>query len=408
VSVRTRRALALAGLLALAALWALAATRLLRTSVPSHLELPHLTAERFFTAEYLRRSASYERFLRIDWVLSQLALLLALGGYALRGERLMRESAAGRVGTGLMLGMLGLAVVWIARLPFGLAEVWWERCHHVSHQSYPSWILESFFGLGGEFLFVCFAIAIVMGFAGLLGNRWWLAGVPALVGVAVLIAFVSPFLVGQTHAARSPALRADASQLAHAEGLGSVRVEVQEVHRFTTQVNAEAVGLGPTRRVILWDTLLGGRFTRGEVRVVLAHEIGHLAHNHIWRGLGWFGLFAIPIGFLVAMTTRVRGGLYDPRAVPLALLAFVVLQLALSPAQNAVTRRMEAEADWSALQATRDSASARSAFVSLARASRADPDPPGWWQALTGDHPTILQRLEMVEGWSAPRATSAG
>jgi STE24 endopeptidase len=85
-----------------------------------------------------------------------------------------------------------------------------------------------------------------------------------------------------------------------------------------------------------------------------------------------------------------------------------VLQLAFSPAQNAVTRRMEAEADWSALQATRDPGSARSAFVSLARASRADPDPPGWWQALTGDHPTILQRLEMVEGWSARRAASAG
>jgi STE24 endopeptidase len=404
VSVRARRALAVGALAVLAALWAFAATRLLRTSVPSDLKLPHLDVHRYFSRSDLDRTAGYERFLRIDFVLSQIVLVLALVGYALRGERLMRESAAGRVGTGLLLGMLGLAVVWIAELPFGLAEVWWERRHGVSHQGYVDWIFATFFGLGGEFLFICFTIAIVMGFAGLFGNRWWIAGVPALVAVAVLIAFISPFLVGEVHAARSESLRADARQLAHAEGLKSVKVQVQDVHRFTTQVNAEAVGLGPTRRVILWDTLVDGRFSRGEVRTVLAHEIGHLAHDHIWKGLAWLALFGIPIGFLLALATRAKGGLYDPRAVPLALLVFVLLQLVLSPAQNAVTRRMEAEADWSALQATRDPASAQSAFIRLAKTSRVDPDPPGWWRALTGDHPTILERIEMVDAWRARQA----
>ena len=401
---RARRALAIGAFVVLAALWAFAASRLLRTSVPSGLKLPHLDVHRYFTKVDLDRTAGYERFLRIDFVLSQIALVLALVGYALRGERLMTESAAGRVGTGLLLGMLGLAVVWIAQLPFGLAEVWWERRHGVSHQSYLDWIFASFFGLGGEFLFVCFAIAIVMGFAGLLGNRWWIAGVPALVAVAVLIAFISPFLIGDVHSARSPALRADARQLSRVQGIDPVRVQVQDVHRFTTQVNAEAVGLGPTRRVILWDTLVNGHFTRGEVRTVLAHEIGHIVHDHIWKGLAWLALFGIPIGFVLAMATRAKGGLYDPRAVPLALLVFVLLQLALSPAQNAVTRRMEAEADWSALQATRDPASAQGAFVRLAKTSRVDPDPPGWWRALSGDHPTILERIEMVEAWRMRQA----
>jgi STE24 endopeptidase len=403
VSARLRRPLALAAFAVLAVLWVLAASRLWRTTVPSGLKLPHLSAASYFTPAYLHHASSYERFLRIDFVLSQLALIAALVGYALRGERLMRESAAGRVGTGLMLGMLGLAVVWIAQLPFGLAGTWWERRHGVSHQGYLSWIFESFFSLGGEFLFICLTIAIVMGFAGVLGNRWWVAGVPALVGVAVLIAFISPFLVGEVHSPDDPVLRADAAQLARVEGIGHVRVKVEDVHRFTTAPNAEAVGLGPTRRVILWDTLLSGRFPRGEVRVVLAHEIGHLAHNHIWRGLGWLALFGLPVGFLIAMATRGRGGLYEPRAVPLALLVFVVLQLVISPAQNATTRRMETEADWSALRATNDPADARSAFQRLARTSHADPDPPGWWQALTGDHPTIMQRIEMVAAYAATK-----
>jgi STE24 endopeptidase len=337
---------------------------------------------------------------RIDYVLSQIALIAALVGYALRGERLTRESAAGRVGTGLLLGMLGLGVVWFAQLPFGIADLWWERRHGISHQGYVSYVLDSFFGLGGAFLSVCLVIAIVMGFAGLLRNRWWIPGAPAIVAVGVLVAFISPFLIPAVHRLHDPRLQADARQLERVEGLPHIPVEVQNVHQFTTAPNAESVGLGPTRRVILWDTLIRHRrFPRPEVRVVLAHEFGHLKHNHIWKGLAWTAVFLLPIAFLVALSTRARGGLYSPRAVPLALLVFMVLQLVTSPLQNAVSSRMESEADWTALNATRDPTAATSLFQRLARTSRADPNPPGWWQALVGNHPTIMERIEMVRAW---------
>jgi STE24 endopeptidase len=152
--------------------------------------------------------------------------------------------------------------------------------------------------------------------------------------------------------------------------------------------------------VILWDTLLSGRFPRGEVRVVIGHELGHLKHQHIWKGLGWEAVFLLPIAFVIALATRGRGGLYAPRAVPLALLIFVALQLLVSPLQNVVSSRMEQEADWTALNATRDPEAATSLFQRLARTSLADPDPPGWWQALTGDHPTIMRRIEMTKAWA--------
>jgi Zn-dependent protease with chaperone function len=398
VSTAARRAAPVLGLALLAA-WIWAITQLLHTSVPSSLHLPHLRASDYFTPAQLHRARSYERFVRIDFVLSQIALLVALVGYALRGERLTRESAAGRVGTGLLLGMLGLAIVWIAQLPFGIAGLWWERRHGISHQGYVSWVIDSFFGLGGAFLSICLVIAIVMGFAGWLRNRWWIPGVPAIVGVGVLVAFITPFLIPSTHRLHDPALRADARQLEQTEGLPRVPLEVQEVHEFTTAPNAESVGLGPTRRVILWDTLLG--FPRREVRVVIGHELGHLKHEHIWKGLAWEAVFLLPIGLLIALATRGRGGLYSPRAVPLALLVFVALGLAVSPLQNAVSSRMESEADWTALNASSDPAAATALFQRLARTSLADPSPPGWWQALTGDHPTIMRRIEMVKAWQA-------
>jgi STE24 endopeptidase len=399
VNATPRQVAATLGLAALAAAWVFAITQLLHTSVPSGLHLPRLDPSAYFSSAELHRARSYERFVRIDFLLSQLALLGALVGYALRGERLARESAAGRVGTGLLLGMLGLAIVWLARLPFGLAEVWWERRHGISHQGYVSWVIDSFFGLGGAFLSVCLVIAVVMGFAGWLRNRWWIPGVPAIVAVGVLVAFITPFLIPSVHRLHNPALRADARRLERIERLPNISVDVQDVHEFTTAPNAESVGLGPTRRVILWDTLIGGRFPRSEVRVVIAHELGHLKHEHIWKGLGWEAIFLLPIAFLIALATRRRSGLYSPRAVPLALLVFVALQLVSSPLRNAVSSRMEAEADWTALQATRDPAAATGLFQRLSRTSLADPSPPGWWQALTGNHPTIMRRIEMSRAW---------
>src|SRR5581483_5349169 len=272
---------------------------------------------------------------------------------------------------------------------------------------YLTWIAQSFLGLGGEFLAICLVIAVVMGFAGLLGDRWWIPGVPAIVAVGVLIAFISPFLIPATHPLRNAALAADARALERREGLSRIRIEVQDVHGFTTAPNAESVGLVPTRRVILWDTLLGGRFPRPEVNVVVAHELGHLKHEHVWKALGWEAIFGLPIGALVALATRPRGGLYSPLAVPLALLAFVVLGLASSPLQNAVSSRMESEADWTALRATRAPAAATRLFERLATTSLTDPSPPGWWQALVGSHPTIMRRIEMAQAWGPASGDSA-
>ena len=69
-------------------------------------------------------------------------------------------------------------------------------------------------------------------------------------------------------------------------------------------------------------------------RFVLAHELGHLAHNHIWKSIGWYALFAFPVAFLIARATRRRGGMGVPEAVPLAIFVYVVLQLVALPLQN--------------------------------------------------------------------------
>jgi STE24 endopeptidase len=408
--VCARRGKALAAVAAAALLgagWVLAAHALWHSSVPPGVRLPHLDAHRFFTPTFLARSASFERFLDIVGLLEVATLVVVLGLYARRGHVLMRESAAGRVGTGILLGMLGFALVWLAQAPFGVVAVWWERRHHISSEGYASSLLSSFLGLGARFIFIALALLLAMGIAGFARRLWWALAAPAFVGLALLFAFVSPYLVPNTSSPTSPALSAEAAALARAEGVAGTKVLVQSVHRYTTAPNAEAAGFGATRRLILWDTLLDGRFTRGEVRVVIAHELGHIAHGHTLRRVGWLALFLVPAAALIALATRARGGMARPEAVPVALFVYVVLQLVTLPAWNIVSRHEEAEADWSALRATRDPASARSLFEGLARTSLASPDPASWSYVLGATHPTIMQRLAMVQAW-ARREGAAG
>jgi STE24 endopeptidase len=111
---------------------------------------------------------------------------------------------------------------------------------------------------------------------------------------------------------------------------------------------------------------------------------------------------------VLALADAVSPGLARSEWIPRALLAVFLAQLALLPLENAISRRYEAEADWSALRATRDPAAGRALFVDLARTSLVQPDPPAWSYVWLDTHPTLLQRVESTQAWRATRASRAG
>jgi STE24 endopeptidase len=223
---------------------------------------------------------------------------------------------------------------------------------------------------------------------------------PIFLAITVLFIFVSPYLLAfGVDPPEDPQLRREARVLAERVGAEGTPVDVEEVSDLTTQPNAFAAGVGPTERIVLFDTLLDGRFEDGEVEVVVAHEFGHIAENHISKGLGWSVLLAFPIAFLIAEATRRRGGLGNPAVLPYGALVLVVLNLAVAPFTNQVSRRYEAEADWVALQATRDVEGAQGLFAGFGKEGLHHPEPPGWWHLFFGSHPTLMERIEMAEAF---------
>ena len=391
-------------LAALAVVWAGAAYLLWESEVPAGLDLPDVEARDVFSAAELEEAEDFDRFLHWTFLLSQLTVIAVFAAYARWGGRFLRESAAGRIGTGMLLAMVGFAILWLAQLPFGLAELWWQRDHGLSRVAYGDWIFENWFALGGEFLFVCFAVLVVMGLAGPLPRLWWIPGGAVFVGLATLFAFVLPYLIPDQEPLRDQALAATAREYEAKLELEEIPIRVQEVGADTTAPNAEAAGLGTSRRVILWDTLLDGRYSPTEVRVVLAHELGHHAREHIWKGVAWYALFAFPGAFAIASATRRRGGMREPEAVPLALLVLVTLSFLALPLQSVIVRHMEAEADWVALETTRDPGAARGLFRGFTTTALSDPDPPTWWYLFAQSHPTIVQRVAMADAWATQRA----
>lgn len=391
----------IATVLVAAVVWSVAGWFLWRTSIPSDLAIPNVDAGDYFTAAQLVRADRYELFHRINWALSTLVLFTVLGVYAVRGARFMRESAAGRIGTGMLLAMIGFGLVWLVEVPFSVAGNWWDRRHGVSKVGYGELVFGGWLALGVQFLFLSVSVLIVMGLAGIFGDRWWIPGSAVFIGLAALFVFISPYTVTDAHAIGDRRLAADVRELARQEGVPDVDVAVEDVDRYTSAANAYATGIGPSRKVFLWNTLLDGRFTDSEVRVVVAHEFGHQARNHLPKGLAWYALFAIPGAWAIARITRRRGGMRAPEAVPLALLVLAALSFAAQPVQNVISRHMEAEADWQALETTRDPAAATGLFRRFSITSLGDPTPPGWTYVLLATHPPLLDRIEMAQAWKA-------
>ncbi len=363
------------------------------------LHLAGLDEHRYFSAHALARARSYSRGEEALWLAGTLATLVALGVLAWRLPRSIRQIGLGPIGSAVVAGMVLLVTLWFVSLPFGLADLWWQHHWGLGPFDVAAWLGAQWTVLAPEAVSAMATIVLLVGLAGRY-RRWWLVAWPVIVVIAVAFAFVSGWLAAVgTHPLADARLRSDAARLETVEHVQGTPVRVQDVSSWTDQANAFTVGFGPATHVVVWNTLLDGRFSRGEVDVVLAHELGHVQSRHILKALGWTALLVLPTLWLVALVTRRRGGVGDPANLPLVILTLTVLALLAAPIQNVVSRRYEAEADWRALNATRDPASARRLFESFEQTSLEQPNPPLWDYLWLENHPTLMQRIAMTERW---------
>jgi STE24 endopeptidase len=326
--------------------------------------------------------------------------LCALGVLVWRLPRSIRGMGLGRIGSAIVAGVVLLVTLWFVGLPFGLAQLWWDHHYGLGPFDVLAWLNSQWALLGIEVASAMLTIVLLVGFAGRWPRGWWLVAAPTIVAIAAAFAFVEGWAVSAgTHRLRDPQLRADVTRIERVERVEGTPVGVENVSSWTDQANAFTIGYGPSTHVVLWDTLLDGRFSRGEIDVVIAHELGHVRSRHVLKAIGWSALVVLPTLGIVALVTRRRGGVADPANLPLAVFVLTVLALLTAPVQNAVSRRYEAEADWRALNATHDPASMQRLFQSFEETSLEEPNPPLLDYLWLENHPTLMQRIAMARQW---------
>jgi STE24 endopeptidase len=310
------------------------------------------------------------------------------------------------------LGWAGSAAAWAAivvviadlvQLPLafwrGLIR---ERAWGFSRQSTGSWLADHGKGLAVGVVLTAAAWTAAVGLARWFPG-WWPVAAGLVLALGVLVAaFVAPVVLEPLFNRFGPLedeeLAAELRALGERAGVPVRDVLVADASRRTTKVNAYVSGLGGTRRVVLFDTLLAAAGAP-EVKLIVAHELGHRRDRHVLKGtlLAMLGAVIAVLVVWAVLGTRVA----SPRELPQALLLLTVLELVgLAPAA-ALSRRWERQADRCSLELTGDLEAFELAHVELARKNLSDLAPPRLVYLMLFSHPTPPERLAFGRAWAA-------
>ena len=279
---------------------------------------------------------------------------------------------------------------------------WRERQWGFSTQGVGGWLGDRAKGLAVSLVLGAGAWAAAVALARALPGWWAVPAGAALALAVLLLSFVAPVvlepLFNRFRPLADETLAASLRVLSQRAGVPVREVLVADASRRTTKVNAYVSGIGRTRRVVVFDTLLEAA-DPAAVEVVVAHELGHRREGHVAKFtlLAMAGAAGAVLVLWAVLGTRVG----DPRTLPEALLLLLALELvALAPGAW-LSRRFERAADRCSLDLTEQPAAFARAHLELARRNLSDLEPPRLVYVLLFSHPTAPERLAAGREWRA-------
>jgi STE24 endopeptidase len=272
-------------------------------------------------------------------------------------------------------------------------------------------VTQDWIGYAGDVVKTAAIGAVLAGAGGALlvfgmrrfGRGWWAPAAAVVVGFGVVTTYLTPIVLDPlfnkfTRLPDGPT-RSAVFAMAREAGVDVGQVYVMDASRRTTAANAYVTGIGRTKRVVIFDNLLE-KFSPGEVRLVLAHELGHVHYRDVPRGLLYL-LIVAPFGMFAAARLAERMGPRDAlgtaAAVPAVVLAVGILAPAITTISNQLSRGVEQRADQFSLEIAPEPRTFIGFQKRIAVTNVSDPDPPPLVRFLLGTHPSTIERIGLAE-----------
>ena len=373
---------------------------------------------RDFTAAQVAREEAYHAAVRVPAYTSYvLGLVIAAAlGLTPAGARLVTRAAAPLGGGWLWRVLLGtVALTLVGRLLTLPWDAWTEsvrrRCG-LSTRSWGGWAVDVSKSYGVGLALTLAVLLLVLGLARWQPERWWAFASGLAAALVVLVSFAYPVVVEPVFNTFTPLadgpLRSSLLQLAREDGVPVTDVLVADASRRTSSLNAYVSGIGATRRIVVYDTLVDNA-PPSEVRLIVAHELGHAkTHDVVWGTL----MGAVGVALLVCLLGLLgrwqwlldRAGvtsLGDGRAVALVLALVALLTAVAGPGQNLLSRRIETRADVHALDLTHEPTAMVEMQRRLSTTNLSDLDPSPLVFGMFSTHPTAPQRIALARDWAS-------
>jgi STE24 endopeptidase len=388
------------GLLALALVFTIAVT------TPWHLiDLPKPDAALDFTAaEIARQNAFRHEILRwstASWIISVVVPLVI--GFSPLGRRLYDGLRIRWWFLAVPVTVAGIALITnLLTVPTDVLAQRVSQKYGLSVENWRLWVWDRGVNWAITSLGVGVLAIVLVGLAKRRRQGWWLPGAIAGALLVLGVSFAYPVLIeprfNDFTSMPAGAQRNDFLKLAAEDGVPLKDVLVADASKRTTALNAYVSGFGSTRRLVVYDTLLKDT-PPAQVRLVVAHELGHAAEDDVLHGtlIGVLGTaFGITVLYLL-LGARIA----DPRRTAVLVALIVAGTTLASPVQNLVSRKIEARADYHSLRLTNDPQDFVAMQHDLAVRNISGLDPSPWRYWMFASHPTAPERIAMGRAWAA-------
>ncbi len=296
---------------------------------------------------------------------------------------------------------------------------------NLSNQNFAQWMGDEGKGFVVGLIFSLIVVPVALLIVRKV-RRWWLTLWLASVPLSILLVVIVPVLVDPVFnkfvPLQNPVLKQKLLDEAARAGIEGARVYQVDKSRQTKEMNAYVTGLGPTKRIVLWDTLLA-KLDQDEILATMAHEMGHYVLHHLWQGLAWGLAISFPLLFIAQKiyewgVRRWGGAPGDPVTLPWLLLIVSVGSFLMAPVENGISRHIEHEADRFGLELTHLNEPMAATFVAFAKDSKVNPDPSPFIEFWRYSHPSLSKRVRFALSYhpwqsgaarfSAPGSSSTG